>query len=104
MKSEAQFQRFVASFSESPTQQKIPRAPSDRGRYPEEAGLDEPTREDTPSDDEDDIGFSQPFSYTGSSEPISISKTITPAHSVYGDDTGMSESPGNMAMDIDMVN
>ncbi|KAI0094313.1 hypothetical protein BDY19DRAFT_988170 [Irpex rosettiformis] len=102
VKSEAQFQRFVASFSESPPQHKIPRAPSDRGRYPEEAGLEEPTREDTSSDDEDEFGFSQPFSYTGTSEPINISKTITPAHSVYGDDTGMSESPGYTAMDIDM--
>ncbi|KAI0697569.1 hypothetical protein BC835DRAFT_754628 [Cytidiella melzeri] len=96
VKSEAQFQRFVASFSECPTQPRIPRALSDRGRYPEEAGLEEPTREDTPSDDED--GPAQPFSYTGS-DPVNIAKPITPAHSVYGDDVGLSESP--MAMDID---
>ncbi|KAI0347714.1 hypothetical protein BDW22DRAFT_1319685 [Trametopsis cervina] len=98
VKSEAQFQRFVASFSEQP---RTPRALSNRGRYPEEAGLEEPTREDTPSDDEDELDLAAPFSYTGGSDAIPIPKSITPAHSIYGDEHGMSESPSNMAMEID---
>ena len=110
VKSEAQFQRFVASCSELPgVPPRTPRAPSDRGRYPEEAGEDEPTREDTPSDDEfeDDLDTANmgPFSFSAAgSEPININKSVTPAQSVNGDDMGLSESPGNsMAMDIDMA-
>lgn len=104
VKSEAQFQRFVASFCEFPNTPRTPRAPSDRGRYPEEANTDDPVREDTPSDDEDeDPGTAVPFSYVygSSSEPIPIPKSVTPAHSVNGDDMGLSESPSYM--DIDTV-
>ena len=96
LKSEAQFQRLVASVSGLPLSPRTPRAASDRGRYPEEADTEEPYREDTPSDDDDD---GSQFAYTPS-EPISIIKPVTPAHSVNGDD--ISESPG-AAMDIDFV-
>lgn len=103
VKSEAQFQRFVASCSDLPLQPRTPRAPSDRGRYPEEADTDEPQREDTPSDDEDDLEAkeSTTFAFTPS-EPINIVKPVTPAHSVIGDDFSV-ESPGGVAMDIDFV-
>ncbi len=103
LKSEAQFQRFVASFSDHPTQPRTPRAASDRGRYPEDATEEEPSREDYSSDDEGEPDEVAPFSFSHSSEPINIAKPLTPAHSVYGDDMGLSESPGNMALDIDMV-
>ena len=102
VQSEAQFQRLLASFSDSPTNPRTPRAASDRGRYPEEAGGDdEPQREATPSDDEDDLDDTVPFMYADSSAPT---KPATPAQSVSGDDLGMLESPiGSVAMDVDMV-
>lgn len=103
VKSEAQFQRFVASCSDLPLQPRTPRAPSDRGRYPEEADTDDPQREDTPSDDDDDNvapSESSTFAFVPS-EPINIAKPVTPAQSVNGDDFSV-ESPG-AAMDIDMV-
>ncbi|OBZ78961.1 hypothetical protein A0H81_01482 [Grifola frondosa] len=97
VKSEAQFQRMVASFSESPTRPRTPRAPSDRGRHPEETGGDESQREDTPSDDDDlDLDDAVPFAYV---DPLY--KPITPAQSVNGDEMSMMESPG-MAMDVDL--
>src|SRR6266478_412374 len=43
LKSEAQFQRLLASYTGNPLTPKTPRAPSDRGRYPEEAGDEEDT-------------------------------------------------------------
>ncbi|GJE86185.1 hypothetical protein PsYK624_022650 [Phanerochaete sordida] len=100
VKSEAQFQKFVASFSTHPG---TPRALQDRGRYPDEAGDDEPAREDPESsDDEGDPGTAAPFSFIlPAAEPINIPKSVTPAHSVNGDDFGLSESPGTIAMDID---
>ena len=104
VKSEAQFQKFVASFSNHP---RTPRAILDRGRYPEEAGEEEPAREDAESsDDEDDPSAAPPFSYSHpSAEPIPIPKSVTPGPSVSGDDRdfGLSESPNNSAMDIDTV-
>ncbi|KAH8099330.1 hypothetical protein BXZ70DRAFT_292655 [Cristinia sonorae] len=103
VKSEAQFQRFVASCSDLPLQPRTPRAPSDRGRYPEEADTDEPEREATPSDDEDDNvapSESSTFAYGAPSDPINIMKPVTPAQSVLGDDFSV-ESPG-AAMDVDM--
>ena len=120
VKSEASFQRLVASVSELPLQPRTPRPPIDRGRYPEEALQEEEvTREDSPSDDEEtevkeEGSFPLNFPPTGT-QPISIqrpaSRTITPAASVAGsingDDFGMSisETSSNfgMAMDIDMV-
>ncbi|CCL98079.1 uncharacterized protein FIBRA_00073 [Fibroporia radiculosa] len=98
VQSEAQFQRLVASCCELPSHQRIPRAASDRGRYPEEADVEEPHREDTPSDD-GELDDAVPFAYV---QPISIMKPVTPAHSVNGDDMGMLDSPGGMAMDVDM--
>ncbi|THH33453.1 hypothetical protein EUX98_g768 [Antrodiella citrinella] len=103
VKSEAQFQRFVASCSDLPLQPRTLRAPSDRGRYPEEADTDEPVREDTPSDDDDDnadVAESSTFTFGAHSEPINIIKPVTPAQSVNGDDFSV-ESPG-AAMDVDM--
>ena len=102
LKSEAQFQRMLASFSDSPAHPRTPRAPSDRGRYPEEAGNDEPQRESTPSDEEE-LDDSVQFSYSAS-ESIVATKPVTPAQSINGDDPSMLESPiGGVAMDVDMV-
>ena len=98
VKSEAQFQRLVASCSDLPFPPRTPRAASDRGRYPEEVPPEEATRENTPSDDEDEDTFA-----FGASEPIAITKPVTPAHSVNGDEFLLSESPGGVAMDIDLV-
>lgn len=107
VKSEAQFQRLVASFSELPTQPRTPRASSDRGRYPEEASEDRDLQPcDTPSDDSDyDEPDGIPFAFaTSTHEPITI-RTRTPAASVSGSLCGDDlcvDSPG-AAMDIDMV-
>jgi hypothetical protein len=83
-------------------QPRTPRATSDRGRYPEEAGHEESQREDTPSDD--DGHESSTFAFLQSSEPINIVKPCTPANSVNGDEMNMliSESPGG-PMDVDIV-
>lgn len=98
VKSEAQFQRLVASCSALPSQPRTPRAASDRGRYPEEADSEDTlVREDTPSDDEDELDDSVPFAF----EPLGMIKPATPAQSVVGDDLSMLESP--MAMDVDVV-
>ncbi|TFK36910.1 hypothetical protein BDQ12DRAFT_230067 [Crucibulum laeve] len=113
VKSEAAFQRLITSCSELPH---TPRATTDRGRYPEEAGHEESQREETPSDDEQEVGEG-PFAFeappASGTEPINIQKTrtITPAGSaagsVNGDDLSMcmsetSSSLGASAMDIDM--
>ena len=101
LKSEAQFQRILASTSDHPLHQCQPRAPSDRGRYPEEVGNDEIQRPDTPSDGEADEA---PFAYNAL-EPVAISKPTTPSPSLYNEDLAMiiPESPGGASMDIDMV-
>ncbi|OSD06243.1 hypothetical protein PYCCODRAFT_1475076 [Trametes coccinea BRFM310] len=96
VQSEAQFQRMLASFSMHP---RTPRAPSDRGRYPEDAAEEEPQRESTPSDDEE-LDDSVPFAYTESA--AASTKPVTPAQSVMGDDPSMLESPIGFAMDVDM--
>lgn len=113
IKSEAAFQKMVASVSELPAQPRTPRTLADRGRYPEEAGHDDSAREDTPSDDElelDDGPFA--FSTPSGTQPINIMKPRTPAGSVAGsingDEVGMSisetsSSLGATAMDIDAV-
>lgn len=116
VKSEAAFQRLVASVSELPVQPRTPRTLADRGRYPEEAGSEETTREETPSDDELDQGNEEgPFSFSAppptGTQPIAIQKrTHTPAGSITGsingDEPGMSISEtsssfGGAAMDID---
>ncbi|CAA7265968.1 unnamed protein product [Cyclocybe aegerita] len=110
VKSEAAFQRLVASVSELPH---TPRPLMDRGRYPEEAVHEEVTREETPSDDEGEAEDT-PFAFTApptATQPINIQKPCTPgaslAGSVNGDDTGMSISEtsssfgGGGSMDID---
>ncbi|KAI6047810.1 hypothetical protein EDC04DRAFT_2619972 [Pisolithus marmoratus] len=99
VKSEAAFQRLIASYSELPAQPRTPRAPSNKGRYPEEAVEEDFPREDTPSD-EDDVDAI--FAFDPPSEPATT-KPCTPAHSVNGDDpaTYTSESPMVVAMDVD---
>lgn len=120
VKSEAAFQRLVASVSELPMPPRTPRPLIDRGRYPEEAGQ-EITREESPSDDDEpsaevkeETSLLLTIPSTGT-QPINIrkptSRTITPAASVAGsingDDMGMSisETSSNFgtAMDIDLV-
>ena len=107
VKSEAQFQRLVASFSELPMQPRTPRAPSDRGRYPEEVSEERDLQRcQTPSDDSDyEEADSIPFAFAPpTQEPITI-RTRTPGASVSGSLCGddlSAHSPG-AAMDIDMV-
>ena len=107
VKSEAQFQRLVASFSELPMQPRTPRATSDRGRYPEEASEERDIQRcQTPSDDSDyEEADSIPFAFAPpTQEPITI-RTRTPAASVSGSLCGddiIANSPGT-AMDVDMV-
>jgi hypothetical protein len=109
VKSEAQFQRLVASFSELPMQPRTPRALSDRGRYPEEVSEDRDVpRCQTPSDDsdyEDADTSTVPFPFAPpTQEPITI-RTRTPVASVSGSLCGddiIADSPG-AAMDVDMV-
>lgn len=111
VKSEAQFQKILASMSGLPVGPGRSRW-IDRGRYPEEAVADDEfQKEDTPSDDEEDYGFGESSSATyfnfkpsHESEPISITKPSTPAPSDIGESLGMrgiSESPS--VMDIDFV-
>ncbi|KAF8167700.1 hypothetical protein B0H34DRAFT_682749 [Crassisporium funariophilum] len=111
VKSEAAFQRMVASCSELPAQPRTPRAFTDRGRYPEEAVHEDITREETPSDDEQDPEEG-PFAFTApnGTQPINIQRIRTPAGSVAGslngEDLNMSISEtsssfGTAAMDID---
>ena len=108
VKSEAQFQRLVASFSELPMQPRTPRASSDRGRYPEEVSEERGIQRcQTPSDDSDyeEEADSIPFAFAPpTQEPITI-RTRTPAASVSGSLCGddiSADSPG-AAMDVDMV-
>ncbi|KAG6333702.1 hypothetical protein ID866_5385 [Astraeus odoratus] len=101
VKSEAAFQRLIASYSELPTQPRTPRGPPNKGRYPEEAVEEEFQREDTPSDDDDVDAI---FAFDPLSEP-SMTKPCTPAQSVNGDDpaTYSTGSPMAVAMDVDAV-
>ena len=107
VKSEAQFQRLVASFSELPMQPRAPRAPSDRGRYPEEVseerGIEQCQTSSDDSDYEETDGI--PFAFPQpTQEPITI-RTRTPAASVSGSLCGddiYADSPG-AAMDVDAV-
>ncbi|KAL6307725.1 hypothetical protein BKA93DRAFT_727029 [Sparassis latifolia] len=97
VQSEAQFQRLVASVSALPTRPRTPRAASDRGRYPEEADVEENAREETPSDDgelDDDL-----FAYINS---VNATKPVTPAQSINGDDICTLDSPMAVAMDVDL--
>ncbi|PPQ67178.1 hypothetical protein CVT25_005779 [Psilocybe cyanescens] len=99
IKSEAAFQKMVASVSELPAQPRTPRTLADRGRYPEEAGHDDSAREDTPSDDElelDDGPFA--FSTPSGTQPINIMKPRTPAGSVAGSINGDEVASGFTAI------
>lgn len=100
VKSEAAFQRLIASYSELPVQPRTPRAPSNKGRYPEEAVDEDFPREDTPSDDDEVDAI---FAFDPLSEPTTA-KPCTPAHSVNGDDpaTYAIGSPMAVAMDVDL--
>ncbi|KAG6381005.1 hypothetical protein JVT61DRAFT_5400 [Boletus reticuloceps] len=100
-KSEAAFQRLLASCSDLPLQPRTPRAPSDRGRYPEEVGDEELHEEGSPSDDDDDVDAIFVLDPQGDHM---VAKPCTPAHSVNGDDlTSLMGSPMVTAMDVDAV-
>ncbi|KAF9786824.1 hypothetical protein BJ322DRAFT_678679 [Thelephora terrestris] len=105
LKSEAQFQRLLASYAGNPLTPKTPRAPSDRGKYPEEAGDEEEVA--VQSDDDDELCDGSMFGYgTTTTEAINISRRGTPAQSLNGDDI-YSWNPGSPAgssyMDVDPV-
>ncbi|KAL4069783.1 hypothetical protein V8B97DRAFT_1969225 [Scleroderma yunnanense] len=99
VKSEAAFQRLIASCSGLPIPPRTPRGPHNKGRYPEEAVDEDIQREDTPSDDDDVDAI---FAFDPPSEPATT-KPCTPAHSVSGDDlaTFSTGSPMVVAMDVD---
>ena len=105
LKSEAQFQRLLASYTGNPLTPKTPRAPSDRGRYPEEAG-DEENIAVQSEDDDDELGEGSVFDYNATTEAINISRRGTPARSANGDDP-YSWNPGSPMgssyMDVDPV-
>jgi hypothetical protein len=101
LRSEAQFQRVLAATLLSPGGAYFaPRAPSDRGRYPEEARDADADVLVSDDDDDDDAPPAVPM-YEG----IVVSKPSTPAASVCGDEMPMSvmESPGLSHMELDMV-
>ena len=105
LKSEAQFQRLLASYTGNPLTPKTPRAPSDRGRYPEEAGEEEDVVVQS-DDDDDELGEGSVFEYNSTTEAINISRRGTPAQSMNGDDP-YSWNPGSPMgssyMDVDPV-
>lgn len=105
VQSEAAFQRLIASGADLPMQPRTPRAPSDRGRFPEEAYSDDIQAGDSsPSDDEPDEDNLFAFYASSSTEPIAITKPNTPAGSVNGEDGMISASPSmSSMMDVDMV-
>ena len=107
VKSEAQFQRLLASYTGNPLTPKTPRAPSDRGRYPEEAGEEEDVAVQSDDDDDDELCQGSVFDYNTTTEAINISRRGTPAQSNNGDDPYMWNpgSPvGSSYMDVDPVN
>ncbi|KAG9314192.1 hypothetical protein JVU11DRAFT_4978 [Chiua virens] len=99
VKSEAAFQRLLASCSDLPLQPRVPRALSDRGRYPEEVGDEEVLGEGSLSDDDDVDAI---FALDPQFEPTTT-KPCTPAQSVNGDDppTSLMGSPMITPMDVD---
>ncbi|KAG1760363.1 hypothetical protein EDD22DRAFT_901597 [Suillus occidentalis] len=90
LQSEAAFQRLLASYSGLPSQPRTPRAPSDRGRYPEEVGHED-SHEDLLSDDDEDDDVQGLFAFDAQNETIST-KPCTPAQS---------KVPMGVAMDVD---
>ena len=106
LKSEAQFQRLLASYTGNPLTPKTPRAPSDRGRYPEEAGDDEEVAVQSEDDDDDELCQGSVFDYNATVEAINISRRGTPSQSLNGDDPYLWNpgSPmGSSYMDVDPV-
>ncbi|KAF9645434.1 hypothetical protein BDM02DRAFT_564469 [Thelephora ganbajun] len=105
LKSEAQFQRLLASYTGNPLTPKTPRAPSDRGRYPEEAEDEEEALAQS-EDDDDELGEGSVFDYNATTEAVNISRRGTPAQSINGDDP-YSWNPGSPVgssyMDVDPV-
>lgn len=104
LKSEAQFQRLLASVAGNPLTPKTPRAPSDRGKYPEEAGDDEEIA--VQSDDDDELCEGSVFNYNATTEAINISRRGTPAQSINGDEMylwGPVSPVGSSYMDVDPV-
>lgn len=95
VKSEAAFQRLLASCAELPTPARGTRA-QDRGRYPEEAGQDDSQHEQTGSDDD---GEDEIFESTLNNND---SITTTRSSTSNGDDFPVPESP-SIPMEIDMV-
>ncbi|KAF9040417.1 hypothetical protein BDZ89DRAFT_1100171 [Hymenopellis radicata] len=94
VKSEAAFQRLLASENNQPH---TPRSVSDRGRYPEEAVHEDYfSREDTPSDDEDDALFES----SGGTQPINIAN---PKRVPSGEDMPMSLAGSPSQMDVDIL-
>lgn len=105
LKSEAQFQRLVASVAGNPLTPKTPRAPSDRGKYPEEAGDDEEIA--VQSDDDDELCEGSVFDYNATTEATNLSRRGTPARSINGDEMyywGPGSPVGSSYMDVDPVN
>ena len=105
VKSEAQFQRLLASYTGNPLTPKTPRAPSDRGRYPEEAE-DEQEVAIQSDDDDDELCEGSVFEYNATTEAINISRKGTPARSISGDDLyswGPGSPVGSSYMDVDPV-
>lgn len=106
VKSEAQFQRLLASYTGNPLTPKTTRAPSDRGRYPEEAGDDEEVAVQSDDDDDDELCEGSVCDYNATTEAISISRKGTPARSINGDDLyswGPGSPVGSSYMDVDPV-
>jgi len=106
VKSEAAFQRLVASGTELPAQPRTPGPTPNRGRYPEEAVQDDfDDRETSPSDDDLELDEAfMPPPPPSSTEPISIRRP----RSGMGYDMSLisaseSSSFSGAPMDIDMV-
>jgi hypothetical protein len=76
LKSEAQFQRMLASYNGSRIgKSKASRPLSERGRYPEEADNDDGEREESPNSDDDDLTnttATTPFHHPPHPAPINL--------------------------------
>lgn len=105
LQSEAQFQRLLAAYNGLPIRRpKSSRTASDRGRYPEEALVDnDDDRESSPSEDEEE------YSTTAVGSMTSVSVPIVQTPGATFDEMSMSEmfrnSPSGSVngMDVDMV-
>ncbi|KZS95909.1 hypothetical protein SISNIDRAFT_483326 [Sistotremastrum niveocremeum HHB9708] len=92
VKSEAQFQRLLATCSGLPIgQPRTPRAMSDRGRYPEEAGGEEQNEDDNVSEDDD----------VDSNVATGPATVIAPDDQTMSEPASFRDSPNGTFMDID---